>query len=154
MVQGAAYGGGAGLAAVTDICIAADNSRFCFSEVRLGLIPAVISPYVIKAIGERASNALFLSAEVFDAGKAKALGLVHHTSSEAELLSFTEHYARQIAANAPQALKDCKQMVRTVAAASIDTRLMRETAELIAKKRVSTEGQTYLHAFLNKEKTN
>src|SRR5207244_2922074 len=138
---GAAFGGGAGLAAACDITIAATSAQFCFSEVKLGLIPAVISPYVIKAIGERAATHLFMSAEPFDATEAKRLQLVQNCVSAEELWPFTLNYAQQIANLPPLAVSDCKTLVREIAGRPINEDLMRETAALIAKKRVSAEGQ-------------
>lgn len=151
MVQGAAFGGGAGLVAACDIAIATDSARFCFSEVKLGLIPAVISPYVIKAIGERAATWLFTSAEVFDAARALTLQLIHHVVPEGELHDFTLHYASQMAQGAPQAMSEAKQLVRQVSGKPLDNALQQLTANLIAKKRSSAEGQRGILAFLNKE---
>ncbi|WP_058462335.1 enoyl-CoA hydratase-related protein [Legionella adelaidensis] len=151
MAQGSAFGGGAGLVAACDIGIAADSAKFCFSEVKLGLIPAVISPYVIRAIGPRAANALFMSAEVFDAKKALALGLVQHCVTGNELVSFTLDYAQRIASLAPQAVSEVKTLVTEVSGYPIDLELQHKTARLIAKKRVSAEGQKGLQAFLRKE---
>ncbi len=151
MVQGSAFGGGAGLIAACDIGIAAETARFCFSEVKLGLIPAVISPYVIKAIGARAASWLFISAETFNAQRALALQLVQHCIPEVELLSFTLAFAQQIAQLAPQAVCDSKTLVRQIAGITIDEDLMHKTADLIAKKRVSAEGQRGLQAFIRKE---
>jgi len=152
MVQGAAFGGGAGLAAACDIAIAADNAQFCFSEVKLGLIPAVISPYVIKAIGERAATWLFMSAEIVDAKRAYALQLIQHHVPSEELLSYTLNYAEAIAKLPPEAVRDAKALVRRVVGHPVNNALQTLTATLIAKKRVSTEGQRALQAFLNKEK--
>jgi methylglutaconyl-CoA hydratase len=154
MVQGSAFGGGAGLIAACDIAIAATSARFCFSEVKLGLIPAVISPYVVKAIGERAAKMLFMSAEIFDVQRAMDLNLVQHCVSEEELLEFTLKYAKQISSNAPEAVKIAKQLVHDVANKKINEELVRYTASLIARKRVSAEGQQGLKAFLNKETLN
>ncbi|MCC5014103.1 MULTISPECIES: enoyl-CoA hydratase-related protein [unclassified Legionella] len=151
MVQGAAYGGGAGLVAASDLAIASPTARFCFSEVKLGLVPAVISPYVVKAIGERTAKWLFMTAEIFDAEEAKKLQLVQHCVAEEELLAFTVNYAQQIARLAPEAVKACKTLVSQVAARPINEELLQQTATLIAKKRVSAEGQRGLTAFLNKE---
>jgi methylglutaconyl-CoA hydratase len=150
MVQGSAYGGGAGLVAACDIAIAANNARFCFSEVKLGLIPAVISPYVIKAIGERAAKWLFMSAEMIDAQQAQSLGLVHHCVNESELLTFTEAYANQLTQNAPEAVAAVKYLVDRVAGQAINEALILETSQLIAARRVSAEGQSRLLAFLRK----
>lgn len=154
MVHGAAFGGGAGLVAACDIAIASPSARFCFSEVRLGLIPAVISPYVVKAIGERAARWLFISAETFNVERAKSLNLVHHCVAEEELQFFTMNYAQQISQLAPIAIMDCKTLIDTVNNKPVNTALMEETAALIAKKRVSAEGQRGLKAFLNKETPN
>ncbi|KGP63564.1 gamma-carboxygeranoyl-CoA hydratase [Legionella norrlandica] len=154
MVQGSAFGGGAGLVAACDIAIAGTSARFCFSEVKLGLIPAVISPYVVKAIGERAAKMLFMSAEIFDAARAYSLNLVQHCVPEDTLLEFTLKYAMQISNNAPDAVKRSKQLARYVANKEIDEELVHYTASLIAHKRVSAEGQEGLKAFLNKETPN
>lgn len=151
MVHGAAFGGGAGIAAACDIAIASTTARFCFSEVKLGLIPAVISPYVVKAIGERSANALFMSGEPFDATRALALHLIHQVVPEQELLSFTLNYAQQISRNAPLAVKEAKELVQQVVNKPIDEALIRYTAKRIAQKRVSAEGQQGLRAFLNKQ---
>ncbi len=151
MVQGAAFGGGAGLVAACDIAIASTEAQFCFSEVKLGLIPAVISPYVVKAIGERAAKHLFMTAETFDGKQAKKLKLVQHCVALEELESFTLNYAAGIAKLAPEAVSACKTLVDQVAGKVIDEKMMHYTAELIAKKRVSVEGQRGLRAFLNKE---
>lgn len=151
MVHGAAFGGGAGLVAACDIAIAAHSARFCFSEVKLGLIPAVISPYVIKAIGQRAATWLFVSAETFSAQRAFELQLVQHCVPEEELLSFTNNYAQQIARLAPLAVCEAKSLVQEVASMPIGEALSDKTAHLIAQKRVSAEGQRGLHAFINKE---
>lgn len=151
MVQGAAFGGGAGLAAACDLAIASNSASFCFSEVKLGLIPAVISPYVIKAIGERAAKHLFMTAETFDAQEALRLKLIQHCVNDDELWSFTLNYAEQIAKLAPLAVSACKNLVDSVANQPITKELMQQTAALIAKKRVSAEGQYGLSAFLNKK---
>lgn len=154
MIQGSAFGGGAGLAAACDIAIATTSARFCFSEVKLGLIPAVISPYVVKAIGERAAQILFMSGEVFDASRALSLNLIHHCVPEDSLLDFTVNYARQISNNAPEAVIQSKSLARYVADKPIDEELVYYTASLIAHKRISAEGQKGLKAFLNKETPN
>lgn len=151
MVQGSAFGGGAGLVAACDIAIAADEARFCFSEVKLGLIPAVISPYVIKTIGAKAAAWLFMSAEPFDAERALALHLIQHRVPLDSLASFTLNYAQTIAKLAPQAVKEAKALVQDISGKAIDEALMHKTAALIAQKRVSPEGQRGLRAFLNKE---
>lgn len=154
MIQGAAFGGGAGLAAACDIAIATDSARFCFSEVKLGLIPAVISPYVVKAIGERIAKMLFMSAEIINAPRALTINLIQHCVPEEELLEFTLNYAKQISNNAPEAVKISKQLAGDVADKRISKELVHYTASLIAQKRVSIEGQLGLKAFLNKETPN
>ncbi|MCE0723324.1 MULTISPECIES: enoyl-CoA hydratase-related protein [Legionella] len=154
MVHGSAFGGGAGLAAACDITIASQSARFCFSEVKLGLIPAVISPYVVQAVGERSAKALFMSAEVFDAAKALSLHLVQHCVPEENLLEFTLNYAKQISNNAPDAVRASKQLASYVANKKINDELVYYTASLIAQKRVSAEGQQGLNAFLKKETPN
>lgn len=151
MVQGAAFGGGAGLVAACDLSIAAQSARFCFSEVKLGLLPAVISPYVIQAVGERNAKALFMSAEIFDAPKALSLNLIQHCIPDEDLLEFTQNYATQISTNAPNAVIEAKALVNYVANKAIDEQMLEYTAALIAKKRVSLEGQQGLKAFLQKE---
>ena len=150
MIQGAAFGGGAGLVAACDIAVAATSARFCFSEVKLGLIPAIISPYVVKAIGERAAKWLFMSAEIIDANQAKALGLVHYCVDERDLQKFTIELSNQFLSCAPQAVTQAKQLVDTVTGKPINEVLSLETATLIAKKRVSDEGQEWIQKFLNK----
>ena len=151
MVHGFAFGGGAGLAAACDITIASQSARFCFSEVKLGLLPAVISPYVVQAIGERNAKALFMSAEVFDAAKALTLNLIQHCIPEENLLEFTLNYAKQISNNAPEAVQASKKLATYVANKTIDEELVYFTASLIAQKRVSPEGQQGLNAFLKKK---
>lgn len=151
MVQGAAIGGGAGLVAACDIAIAADTARFRFSEVTLGLIPAVISPYVIKAMGERVALNLFLSAETFDAQRAYHLNLIHHCVPEDTLLSFTIDYAKQLANLPPLALIATKSLVHQVANRPITDDLIQQTARLIAKQRISPEAQHGLKTFLGKK---
>ncbi|MDF1684424.1 MAG: enoyl-CoA hydratase-related protein [Legionellaceae bacterium] len=150
-VQGGAFGGGAGLVAACDIAIAADTANFCFSEVKLGLIPAVISPYVVRAVGERVAAQLFMSAEVMEAKCALNLGLIHHCVPEEELPSHAHLYARRLAALPPGAVSASKKLVQQVAKHPINQQLEDLTAGLIAKQRVSAEGQKGLQAFLNKE---
>ncbi|QRN04422.1 gamma-carboxygeranoyl-CoA hydratase [Legionella sp. MW5194] len=154
MVQGSAFGGGAGLVAACDIAIAAQSARFCFSEVKLGLVPAVISPYVVNAVGARVAKWLFMSAEMIDAERAKQLNLVHHCIDEDQLWEYTLTYAQKMTTLAPQAVSECKTLVDCVDGKPIDEALIEKTAAIIAKKRVSAEGQRGLRAFLNKETPN
>lgn len=154
LVQGAAMGGGAGLVAACDIAIAADNASFCFSEVKLGLIPAVISPYVVNAIGARAAKRYFVSAERFNAERALNLGLVSQVCPLENLQQTGMQLAQSIAANAPDAVKQSKQLIQEVSNQPIDDKLIQHTAHKIAQKRVSREGQLGLKAFLTKQKPN
>lgn len=154
MVQGSAFGGGAGLVAASSIAIASTSARFCFSEVKLGLIPAVISPYVVKAIGERNAQALFMTGEVFDAERALSLHLIQHKVTDAELSSYTLQQAEQIANNAPEAVKQSLQLARYVNQKPMNEQLVAYTASLIAQKRISAEGRQGITAFLNKETPN
>lgn len=154
MVQGSAFGGGAGLVAACDVGIATDNAQFCFSEVKLGLIPAVISPYVIHSIGEKNAKMLFMSAELFNAQRALNLGLIQYCVTQELLFDTALNYANQISANAPEAVSAAKKLVLNIASKEIDSHLVTTTAKLIAHKRVSQEGQQGLKAFLNKEQPN
>lgn len=151
MVQGAAFGGGAGLVAACDIAVAAHQAQFCFSEVKLGLIPAVISPYVIRALGERAATWLFMSAQIIDAAKAVELNLVQYCVPNDTLQTVTTELAHQVAKWPAQAVIDAKSLVRQVAGQPINAHIKDLTATLIAKKRVSPEAQQALQAFLNKK---
>lgn len=153
-VQGAAMGGGVGLVAACDIAIATQDAHFCFSEVKLGLIPAVISPYVIKAIGARLATRYFVSAERISAQRALQIGLISELCANEDLNQVSMNLALRIAANAPQAVQLSKSLIHTVDKSNIDEQLMRYTAEQIAQKRVSSEGQKGLHAFLSKQKPN
>lgn len=154
VVQGAAFGGGVGLVACCDIAIASDAASFCLSEVKIGLIPAVISPYVIAAIGERHARRYFLSAERFDAKQALAMGLVSEIVSSDDLTATATALAETILKNSPQAVSQAKQLIAQVANSSIDKQLIDYTAKEIAKIRVSPEGQEGLQAFLAKRKPN
>ncbi len=153
LVQGAAMGGGAGLVAACDIAIARRDANFRFSEVRLGLTPATISPFVVEAIGPRWAKALFASAEAFDGAFAERIGLVQYLAdSDAELQAKMEHLSELALAAAPGAVADAKALVRYVAAHKIDDSLAKETARRIAKRRTSGEGKEGLAAFLAKRK--
>ncbi len=150
LVQGPTYGGGVGLIAACDIVVAADAARFALTEVKLGLLPATISPYVIAAIGARQARRYFLTAETFDAEEAQRIGLVHAVVPAALL----EHKARAILgaimACGPEAVVAAKDLIRTVAGRPVDAALMRETAEKIAKARASEEARPRISAFLEK----
>ncbi|WP_367607324.1 enoyl-CoA hydratase-related protein [Legionella sp. W05-934-2] len=154
LIQGAAMGGGAGLVAACDIAIASDNAYFCFSEAKLGLIPAVISPYVVEAVGARTAKKLFCTTEKLNAQQAFDIGLVHQVIANEELETAGDIICEQIKANAPQAVRDCKQLVDLVKNQPINSTILEKTAQLIASKRVSDEGQKGLHAFLSKSPLN
>ncbi|WP_298439904.1 enoyl-CoA hydratase/isomerase family protein [Geobacter sp.] len=151
-VQGAAYGGGVGLVACCDMAIASRRATFCLSEVKLGLIPAVISPYVVEAIGPRAARRYFQSAEVFDAAEAHRLGLLHEVTAAEELPAAVERLAASLLANGPRAMAAAKELVARVASGPIDGAMIRDTAERIADARASAEGKEGLSAFLEKRK--
>ena len=151
-VQGAAFGGGVGLVACTDIAVATSRASFCLSEVKLGLIPAVISPYVIEAIGKRAAQRYFLSAEKFKADKAQQLGLISEVVKDDQLDEVVMNLAELIAANGPAAVRRAKRLINDVAGEAISQKLMHQTAETIATVRSSDEGQEGVSAFLNKRK--
>ncbi len=153
LVQGAAFGGAVGLAACCDMVIAGPKASFCLSEVKIGLIPAVISPYVVRAIGERASRRYFTTAERFDAQTALQLGLVSQlvTDDAPEALrQAAQPLIDAIAGNSPAAVQAAKQLVAFVANAPIDHTTIAETSKRIAAIRVSSEGQEGLTAFLAK----
>ncbi len=153
LVQGAAMGGGAGLVAACDVGVAMKDASFRFSEVRLGLTPATISPYVVAAIGPRMTNALFATAESFDGAYAEKIGLTQYTvETETEMEAMAEYLATLAFAAAPGAVGDAKKLVRDVTGHKIDDTLMRETARRIAVRRASDEGKEGLAAFLEKRK--
>lgn len=155
LVQGAAMGGGAGLVAACDVAVAMQDTKFRFSEVRLGLTPATISPFVISAIGPRWAKALFVSAETFDAAFAEKIGLVQYVvADEAEMAQMEEHLADLALAAAPGAIRDAKELVLDFAGEPYSAELSRETAKRIAARRVSEEGKEGLAAFLEKRKPN
>lgn len=155
LVDGAAMGGGAGLVAAADYAIATRRAQFRFSEVRLGLTPATISPYVIEAIGARNARALFASALAFDAMEAMRYGLVHEVvEDEGELESVMRRLSSLAFENAPGAVADAKALVRAVAGHAIDDRIARDTAKRIAQRRASDEGREGLAAFLERRKPN
>jgi methylglutaconyl-CoA hydratase len=152
VVQGSAFGGGVGLVACCDIAIASIDAVFALSEVRLGLIPAVISPYVIAAIGERACRYYFLTAERFDAKTAMQLGLVNEVVPTLMLPETRDRIAARLLECAPNAQRSAKELIRRVAHASIDDALARDTAARIADARASAEGKEGIAAFLEKRK--
>lgn len=149
-VQGAAYGGGVGLVACCDIVIAATSASFCLSEVKLGLIPAVISPYVVNAIGERQARRYFISAERFDAATAQRLGLVHEVVEPQALDARVDELLATLAQNGPAAMVAAKRLAQDVARGPLDAALIEDTAQRIAAIRASAEGREGLSAFLGK----
>ncbi len=150
VVQGAAFGGGVGLVACCDIAIASDNAIFCLSETRLGLIPAVISPYVINAIGERQARRYFLTAEKIDATMALRLGLIHEALSAPALAEMKKILLQNLSQNGPRAIAAAKKLIVRTSRKSIDDDMINYTIEQIANIRVSEEGQEGLCAFLEK----
>jgi methylglutaconyl-CoA hydratase len=152
-VQGAAFGGGVGLVACCDIAIASDAASFSLSEVRLGLIPAVISPYVVAAIGERAARRYFLTAERFGADEALRIGLVHQVVPADQLDSAVDTILTRLSEGGPAAQRAAKDLIFAVAHRPVDAGLIHDTAERIATVRASSEGREGLAGFLEKRKS-
>jgi methylglutaconyl-CoA hydratase len=153
LVEGSAFGGGAGLAAACDMAIATADARFAFSEVKLGLVAATISPYVIAAIGARRARGLFATGRAFDAQAAQAFGLVDEIVADtAGLDAARDRIAEAVLACAPTAVAESKRLVGHVAGRTIDHALMADTAHWIARIRVSPEGQEGVRAFLGRRK--
>lgn len=153
-IHGPAFGGGVGLAACCDIVFASHGASFCLSEVKLGLIPSVIGPYVAAKIGVSAARRYFLSAETFSAEQAQALGLVHEVLPQEQLDSQLFSLADRLVRNAPQALAAAKQLIRDIGGQPISEAIIDDTAQRIAKLRSSPEGQEGLTAFLEKRPPN
>jgi methylglutaconyl-CoA hydratase len=151
-VNGAAYGGGVGLIACCDIAIGVDSTKFSLSEVKLGLVPAVISPYVISAIGLRHARRLFLSAEIFDSALALRIGLLHEAVPSSQLDEAIDKTLHWLLKGGPIAQKEAKELALRVSGNSFANaeKTDQENAALIAKLRVSQEGQEGLNAFLEK----
>ncbi|MDB5426107.1 MAG: enoyl-CoA hydratase/isomerase family protein, partial [Phenylobacterium sp.] len=153
LVDGGAFGGGAGLAAACDLAIATADAKFSFSEVKLGLIPATVSPYVVAAIGPRAARGLFATGQLFDAEHALRIGLISEVVADAQALAAAQaRIAAEILACAPGAVADAKRLAFDVYAQEIDHGLMEDTARRIAQARVSGEGQEGVRAFLERRK--
>jgi methylglutaconyl-CoA hydratase len=151
-VHGPAFAGGMGLVAACDIALGTPQAKFCLSEAKLGLSPATISPYVLRAIGERAARRYFLSAEVFDAEEAYRIGLLTALVPAEALDSAIEGLLGQLLACGREALAKIKDLIRTVAAAPIDDALVADTARRIAEIRASPEGREGVASFLEKRK--
>jgi methylglutaconyl-CoA hydratase len=148
-IQGAAVGGGAGLAAVCDIVVAADTAVFGFTEVKLGLVPAVISPYALAKIGRSAARELFLTGARFAAARAREIGLVHQVVSADALDAAVERCVREILSAGPEAVREAKALIRQVISRD-PTTVADLTSERLAERRISAEGQEGMRAFLEK----
>ena len=151
-VQGDVYAGGMGLVAACDIAVAVDSAQFCLSEVRLGLIPATISPYVIRAMGQNAARRYFLTAERFSAAEAHRLGFIHEVVAAEALDVTVASLLASLTAASPHAVREAKRLVREVGGAVIDATLIADTAARIAAIRSSDQGREGVRAFLDKRK--
>lgn len=148
VVHGAAMGGGMGIVAACDIAIAAENAAFAFSEVKIGIAPSTISPYVVAAIGERAAHYYFLTGEKFNASTAKEIGLVHQVTND--VIVATKKITDMLCQNSPHAMKEIKQLLRGIANEKISAALAQKTAEHLANIRVSPQAKEGLLAFSEK----
>jgi methylglutaconyl-CoA hydratase len=151
-VQGDCYAGGMGLVAACDIVVASEAANFCLSEVKLGLIPATISPYVIKAMGENAARRYFISAERFSALEAHRIGLVHEVVVPEALDTTLAAIVKALASNSPHAVREAKKLVREIAGKPVTDDLVADTANRIAEIRASEEGREGVASFLEKRK--
>jgi methylglutaconyl-CoA hydratase len=151
-VQGDCYAGGMGLVSACDIVVAVEEANFCLSEVKLGLIPATISPYVIKAMGEQAARRYFLTAERFSAQEARRIGLAHEVVGAGELDATVAGIVKALVSNSPNAVAQAKKLVREVVGAPVTDALLADTAERIAGIRASSEGREGVASFLEKRK--
>jgi methylglutaconyl-CoA hydratase len=149
-LQGDCYAGGMGLAACCDVLVASEGMHFCLSEAKLGLLPATISPYVIRAMGEQAARRYFVTAERFSAAQAHAMGFVHEVVAADALDAKVDEITALLVANGPAAVKACKRLVQDFAGREITQDLRAETARRIADIRASDEGREGVQAFLNK----
>lgn len=154
LIQGAAMGGGVGLASCCDVVVAAEDARFALSEVRLGIVPAVISPYVLAAVGARHGRRLMQSGERFDAATARHIGLVHEVVPAARLESRGEEIAQELLKCGPNARRIAKELVSRVSGKPIGEEVIDYTARLIAGVRASDEGREGVQAFLDKRTPN
>jgi len=151
-VQGDVYAGGMGLVAACDMAVAVDTAGFCLSEVKIGLIPATISPYVIRAMGARAAHRYFLTAERFDAAEALRIGFVHEAVAAEQLDARVDALVKALASASPNAMRACKKLVLDVAEREINAGLIAATVEGIADIRASDEGREGVQSFLQKRK--
>jgi methylglutaconyl-CoA hydratase len=149
-IHGDCYAGGVGLASVCDVLVAARGMHFCLSEAKLGLLPATISPYVLRALGEQASRRYFTTAERFDADTALRLGFVHEVVEPEAIDAKVHEIVTALAANGPAALRACKRLVKEIASGPLTQELRADTARRIADIRASDEGREGVSAFLNK----
>jgi methylglutaconyl-CoA hydratase len=153
-VQGDCYAGGMGLVAACDIAVAVQEANFCLSEVKLGLIPATISPYVIKAMGENAARRYFLTAERFSAAEAQRIGFVHEVTTADALDTKVAEIVKSLLGNSPNAVKEAKALVRDVVDRQVTDELLADTAQRIANIRASEQGREGVQSFLEKRKPN
>ncbi|MFZ6760107.1 enoyl-CoA hydratase/isomerase family protein [Undibacterium sp. Ji50W] len=151
-VQGDCYAGGMGLVAACDIAVSVDTANFCLSEVKLGLIPATISPYVIKAMGENAARRYFITAERFTAAEAHRTGFVHELVTAEALDARVAEIVKALVSNSPNAVRQAKRLVQDVASRELTPALMAATVEGIAQIRASDEGREGVRSFLEKRK--
>jgi methylglutaconyl-CoA hydratase len=151
-VQGDAYAGGVGLVAACDLAVAVDTAQFCLSEVKLGLVPATIGPYVVRAMGARAAQRYMLTAERFDAATALRVGLVHEAVPAERLDAGVQALVEALLAASPQALATCKRLLHEITAQPLDAALIGRTVEFIADARASDDGREGVQAFLGKRK--
>jgi methylglutaconyl-CoA hydratase len=151
-IHGDCYAGGLGIASVCDIRVVAEGVNFSLSEARLGLLPATISPYVVRAMGEQAARRYFVTAERFGAAEAKAMGFAHEVTSADALDAKVEELVAALVANGPMATRACKKLVQDVAGREITPELRAETARRIADIRASGEGKEGVSSFLEKRK--
>ncbi len=150
-IHGAALGGGAGLAAICDIVVAEEHTTFGFTEVKLGILPAVVSPYVLDKIGASAARELFLTGMRFNAARAREIGLVHAVVTADQLDGRVAEYVREILSAAPEAIATAKELLRKIACRPVQDTIGL-TADTIAARRASVEGQEGMRAFLEKRK--
>jgi len=151
-IQGDVYAGGVGLVAACDIAVSVDTAQYCLSEVKLGLIPATISPYVIRAMGARAAHRYFLTAERFDASEAHRIGFIHEVVTADALDAKVAEITQALVNASPQAVKACKQLVQDVAGQELSAELIARTVKGIADIRSSEEGKEGVQSFLQKRK--
>ena len=149
-IHGDCYAGGVGLAAVCDVLVAARGINFCLSEARLGLLPATISPYVVRAMGEQAARRYFVTAERFSSEQAHGMGFVHELCAADALDARVDEIVATLVANGPMAVRACKRLVQDVAGVPITPALREDTARRIADIRASDEGKEGVQSFLQK----